>query len=157
MNPCRACLSAVAALLLLLPLSTHAGSPRTLTATVERASDGDTVIATSANGTKIRLRLLGIDAPEIPHGRKPGQPFGVEARDYFDHLIGGKTVRVNADGLDRYKRIPAVVFGSQVTMSPLMVATGYAEVCRGAPRQTQYPELTQAEREARCGRAGMRA
>jgi endonuclease YncB( thermonuclease family) len=37
------------------------------------------------------LRLiLGIDAPEIAHGTKPGQPFGQEAQNYLDHLIGGK-------------------------------------------------------------------
>jgi hypothetical protein len=41
-------------------------------------------------------RLLGIDAPEIAHGTKPGQPFGEEARGYLDHLIGGKTVRMDA-------------------------------------------------------------
>lgn len=32
------------------------------------------------------------DASEISYGKKPGQPFGEEARDYLDHLIGGKTV-----------------------------------------------------------------
>ena len=69
-----------------------AATPRSLTATVERVSDGDTVVVITGNQTKLRLRLLGIDAPEIPHGRKPGQPFGQEARDYLDHPIGGKTV-----------------------------------------------------------------
>ena len=126
MNACRVCLFAVAVVLLLLPPSTHAASPRTLVATVERISDGDTVIATSANGTKLRLRLLGIDAPEIPHGRKLGQPFGQEAHDYLDRLIGGKTVNVETYGPDRYKRVLAVIWDRQVNVNLLMVAMGPA-------------------------------
>ncbi len=84
--------------LLLLLVSAHASTPRTLVAKVERVSDGDTVIAITSNQTKLRLRLLGIDAPEVPHGTKPGQPFGEDARDYLDHLIGGRTVRMSSDG-----------------------------------------------------------
>jgi hypothetical protein len=53
-------------------------------------SDGDTITAFTSNQTKVRLRLLGIDAPEVPHGDKPGQPFGEEAQDYLDHLIGAR-------------------------------------------------------------------
>ncbi|MFI5340404.1 MAG: thermonuclease family protein [Candidatus Methylomirabilales bacterium] len=46
---------------------------------------------------------MGIDAPEIPHGSKAGQPDGEEARDYLDPLIGGKVVHVDADAPDRDK------------------------------------------------------
>jgi endonuclease YncB( thermonuclease family) len=35
-------------------------------------SDGDSVAVTTQNHTTLRVRLLGIDAPEIPHGQKPG-------------------------------------------------------------------------------------
>ncbi len=87
----------VVASLLLLP-SAHAATPRTLVAKVERVSDGDNFTAFSSNQTKLRIRLLGIDAPEVPHGTKPGQPFGEDARDYLDHLIGGRTVRMSSDG-----------------------------------------------------------
>ncbi len=53
-----------------------AASPRLLIATVQRVADGDTVTAITSNQTKLRIRLLDIDAPEIPHGTKPGQPYG---------------------------------------------------------------------------------
>ena len=77
--------------LILLPLApAYAATPRTLIASAERVSDGDTIVVLTENGTKLRIRLLGIDAPEIPHGKKPGQPYGEEARDYLDHLIGGR-------------------------------------------------------------------
>jgi endonuclease YncB( thermonuclease family) len=130
----------------------HAATPRTLVAKVERVSDGDTITATSSNQTKLRIRLLGIDAPEVPHGKKPGQPFGEEARDYLDHLIGGKTVRVDAYGPDRYHRVLAMIWDEQVNVNLLMVAMGYAEVYRGAPCQVYCQELEDAEAKARRDR-----
>ncbi len=141
---------------LVLPLSSaHAATPRTLFAKVECVSDGDTITAITSNQTKLRLRLFGIDAPEVPHGDKPGQPFGEEARDYLDHLIGGKTVRVDAYGPDEYKRILAVVWDEQININLLMVAMGYAEEYRGAPCQVYCQELEEAETNARRGRVGM--
>ena len=49
---------------------------RSLVAIVQHVSDGDTIIAMTADGTTLRVRLLGIDAPAIPHGNKPGHRFG---------------------------------------------------------------------------------
>ena len=133
----------------------RAAAPRTLTAKVERVSDGDTMVALTANGTKLRVRLLGVDAPEVPHSTKPGQPFGEEARDYLDHLVGGKMVRVDAFGPDRYKRVLAVIWDEQINVNLLMVAMGHAEVYRGAPCQAHCRELEQAESKARQNRVGM--
>src|SRR5215475_13613537 len=51
---------------------------------VERVADGDTLTVITANQTKLRIRMWGIDAPETPKGTKfPGQPFGTEAEDYL--------------------------------------------------------------------------
>jgi len=127
-----------------------AGSPRTLVATVERVSDGDSVTALSDNGTKLRIRILGIDAPEGAHGEKPGQPYGDEAKDYLDHLIGGKPVQVDAYGRDQYKRVLAILWDGPVNVNLLMVAMGYAEVYRGAPCIVQCQELAAAEAKARA-------
>ncbi len=133
----------------------HAATPRILVAKIERVSDGDTVTALTSEGTKLKIRLLGIDAPEVPHGKKAGQPFAEEARDYLDHLIGGKTVRVEAYGPDEYKRVLAVVWDEQININLLMVAMGYAEVYRGAPCQVYCQELEDAEAKTRRDRVGM--
>ena len=140
----------------LLPVApSPAAIPRTLAATVERVSDGDTITALTSEGTKLRIRLLGVDAPEVPHGSKPGQPYGEEARDYLDHLIGGKTVRVDAYGPDKYKRVLAVVWDGQINVNLLMVAMGYAEPYRGAPCHVYCRELEDAEAKAKRDRVGM--
>ncbi len=133
----------------------YAATPRTLVAKVERVSDGDTITAITENQTRLRIRLLGIGAPEIPHGRKPGQPFGEEARGYLDHLIGGKTVRVDAYGPDKDKRILTVVWDEQVNVNLVMVAMGYAEEYRGAACQVYCQELEEAEIKARRDKVGI--
>ena len=128
---------------------------RSFVATVNRVSDGDTIIAMTADGTKLRVRLLGIDAPEIPHGNKPGQPYGEEARDYLDHLIGGKSVRLETYGPDRYQRVLAVIWDEQINVNLLMVAMGYTEVYRGARCQVYCRELDDTEAKARWDRVGI--
>ena len=102
MHP-RLILALVGTLAIILHGPALAATPRTLTAKVERVSDGDTTTAVTNNETTLRLRLLGIDAPEIAHGTKPGQPFAKQARDYLDHFIGGKTVQVETYGPDPRK------------------------------------------------------
>jgi endonuclease YncB( thermonuclease family) len=133
----------------------HAATPRTLVAKVERVSDGDTVIATTSNQTKLRIRLLGIDAPEVPNGAKPGQPFGEEARDHLARLIGGRTIQVETYDPDRFKRILAVVFLGSVNVNVEMVQEGLAEVYQGAPCKAYCRDLRVAEIGARRDRVGM--
>ena len=151
----RICLSSIATVLLLLPLFTHATPPRTLTAKVERVSDGDTITALTSEGTKLRLRLLGIDAPEVPHGKKPGQPFGEEARDHLARLIGGRTIQVETYGPDRYNRVLAIVFFGSVNINVEMIRQGLAEMYRGAPCEAYCRDLRVAELQAKHDRVGM--
>ncbi len=42
-------------------------------------------------------------------GDKLGQPVGEEARDYLDHLIGGKAVRVDTYEADKSMQALAVI------------------------------------------------
>jgi micrococcal nuclease len=59
---------------------------RTVTGTVTKVSDGDTIQVATPERTKLRVRLYGMGSPETPKinqrtGRvnKPGQPYGVES------------------------------------------------------------------------------
>lgn len=144
----------VTSILLLLP-SAHAATPRTIVAKVERVSDGDTIAAITSEGTKLHIRLLGIDAPEIPHGKKPGQPYGEEAREFLARLIGGRIVRVETYGPDRFKRILAVAFLGAVNVNVEMVQQGLAEVYRGASCKAYCRDLKVAELRAKQDRVGM--
>jgi len=142
------------ALLLLLPLA-HAATPRNLVAKVERVSDGDTVTAITSNQTKLRIRLVGIDAPEVPHGEKPGQPFGEEAREYLTRLIGGRTIRVETYGPHGFNHTLAMVFLGTINANVEMVQQGLAEVYRGTPCKAYCRDLRVAELRAKQDRIGM--
>ena len=78
---------------------------------VVSVADGDTLTVTSQD-KKEKLRLCGIDAPEVAHGRKPGQPFGNEATEELKSLVGGVGSEVIVMPLekDRYGRTVAEVF-----------------------------------------------
>jgi micrococcal nuclease len=82
----------IAVLVVLSTLSVHAGPLRTVTATITKISDGDTVQAITPEGTKLKIRLYGIDAPETPKGNKPGEPFGNASRDYLASLVSQRSV-----------------------------------------------------------------
>lgn len=90
--PFKYLLSILAVLVVLSALSVHAAPIRTVTATITRISDGDTVQAITPEGTKLKVRLYGIDAPETSKGAKPGEPFGNASRDYLASLISQRSV-----------------------------------------------------------------
>jgi micrococcal nuclease len=116
---------------------------------VERVADGDTLTVITANQTKLRIRMFGIDAPETPKGAKfPGQPFGAEAEDYLKQLVAGKRVKVEIYQVDRYKRLLSTVFLDGKDINLAMIEAGLAEVYRGPESGNPYKEPYQAAEEA---------
>jgi endonuclease YncB( thermonuclease family) len=92
--------------------------------------DGDTVDV-ELNGKTERLRLIGIDTPEVVDPREPVQCFGREASARAHALLDGKTVRVEGDATqdtrDKYQRMLAYVWLPDGTLfNKAMVADGYA-------------------------------
>jgi endonuclease YncB( thermonuclease family) len=80
---------------------------------VVAVADGDTVTGRSwRTGRTEKIRLCGIDAPEIAHGRKPGQPLGKESRETLRSLLaaGGNEMAVQSVERDRYGRLVGDVF-----------------------------------------------
>lgn len=82
--------------------------------TVASVADGDTITVRRGGETK-KIRFCGIDAPEIKHGKQPGQPLGIESKANLQRLVnevGGKVSVVNIES-DRYGRTVAEVFSSK--------------------------------------------
>lgn len=63
-------------------------------AVVEYVLDGDTIAVTTRDGTNARVRLLGINAPEIPHRRKPGECYGHRSTQNLKQLLRPGTAAV---------------------------------------------------------------
>jgi endonuclease YncB( thermonuclease family) len=115
---------AAAHLVLLAAATPQAAPPRGVLATVERVADGDTLMATSENSTRLRIRLLGIDAPEILHRGKPGQTCGVEARQHLVRLVLDRVVRIETFGSDAYRRLLAVIWHDDANVNLEMCGAG---------------------------------
>lgn len=75
---------------------------------VQWIPDGDTIHLEDGR----RVRLLGIDAPEMGRDGGPDQYYARESRDYLRRLIDGRSIRLETDGQgpDRYGRLLAYVF-----------------------------------------------
>ncbi|MEH2385670.1 MAG: thermonuclease family protein [Nostoc sp.] len=82
---------------------------------VLRVSDGDTIVVRQTNGQEKKLRLCGVDSPEIRHNKQPGQPLGIEAKANLQRLVDEVegTVMVTEVESDRYGRTVAEVFSSK--------------------------------------------
>jgi endonuclease YncB( thermonuclease family) len=77
---------------------------------VTRVTDGDTIKVTD-NGSKITIRLVGIDAPETSKKKhEPGQPFSQKSTKYLASLVLNKVVDLKSYGTGRYGRTLGVVF-----------------------------------------------
>jgi micrococcal nuclease len=120
---------------------------------VRSVIDGDT-IDVAAYG---RVRLLGIDAPEMGRGFDTAAPFAREARDRLASLVLRRWVRLELEGatLDVYNRRLAYVFLEDGQfVNAVLVRDGLARVTARAPL-SRLPELKRAEAEAQAFRRGM--
>ena len=90
----------IASLVLALSFPACADS---LTGRVVRVADGDTITVLDANNQQHKLRLFGIDAPEIK------QAYGQASRKHLSALVAGKTVLAEWYKRDKYGRTVAKV------------------------------------------------
>ena len=134
---------------------------RTVTGTVTKVSDGDTIHVTTPEKTKLTVRLYGIDAPETPkidqrtgHINKPGQPYGEESWKALEAKIMGKQVRLDIIDIDRYKRIVGVIWIGNRNINLEMVQEGYAEAYLEYLKEPYRAQFIRAEKDARSSRIG---
>ena len=120
---------------------------------VRAVVDGDTIDVAAIG----RVRLLGIDAPEIGRGFDSGAPFARAARDKLAELVLHRWVRLETESnqLDAYKRHLAYVLREDgVCANTVLVREGLARVTARTPI-TRLDELKRAEAEARAARKGI--
>ena len=136
-----------------------AGVPRTpWTGTVEKVNDGDTLDVRTADGLH-RVRLVGIDAPELAHG-SPAQCGAQASKVALRTLAQGKEVTVVPDQVgdvsDRFGRRLAYVELAGTDLGLSQVALGYAEAW--APASAAVPSrlltYSKASTTARAAKVG---
>ncbi|MDO5654822.1 MAG: thermonuclease family protein [Flavobacteriaceae bacterium] len=111
---------------------------------VKWVSDGDTFWIDDGTQTGIKVRLLGIDAPEsVDYGDKIQQEFGKESHRFVDSLLKNKKVRLEYDivKFDKYGRTLAYAFLEDGTfVNQKIVSHGFAVKLTYAPN-FKYTEI----------------
>jgi endonuclease YncB( thermonuclease family) len=112
-------------------------------------ADGDTLTILD-QGQKVRVRLVGIDAPETSKSkRESGQPYSQKSKKHLAGLVLNRSVSVKSYGQDRYKRVLGEVFLGGTNINLEMVKVGLAEVYRGrAPKGLSMGQYWRAEEAA---------
>ncbi|MGQ9531995.1 MAG: thermonuclease family protein [Desulfotomaculales bacterium] len=148
-------------------------------ARVVRAVDGDTLVVAFKAGARVerrgerlflslagervevapeeRVRLIGVNAPEIAHDSRPAEYFGREAADFTRQRLHGREVHLAFDvqKRDQYGRLLAYVFDGERLFNAELVARGYAQVMT-VPPNVSYADLFLAlQREARAAGRGL--
>lgn len=148
-------------LLLFLPTLSTAVM-RTVEGTVTKVTDGDTIQVTTPEGTKLKVRLYGIDAPETEKRNqktrqinKPGQPFGKEALKALEGKVFNKRVRLDIVDIDHYRRMVSIVWLGNRNINLEMVREGFAEAYKEYLKPPYRAEFIRAEDAARAEKRGV--
>lgn len=142
--------------LLLFALPCFAKEPiRTIEGRVTNVSDGDTLQVTDHLGTKVKVRLYGIDAPETAKGNKLGQPYGTESHQALQTKVMGQEVHLEVLDIDKYRRLVALVWRAGRNLNLEMVAEGHAWAYRKYLDGIYRTEFVDAENQAQKTRRGL--
>ncbi len=130
-------------------------APDILRGVVTYVDDGDTLWIRSGVGKEFKIRLYGIDAPEVRHREKPGQPFGRKASKALISKVRGENVSVEVRDTDRYGRLVGVVRLDGRDINLEMIREGWAWAYRNYLKRPYASEYIDAEKEARAGKLGL--
>ena len=129
---------------------------RTVTGTVTKISDGDTIQVITPEQTKLRIRLYGIDAAETPRidahsGQisKAGQRYAVESRQALEGKIKGRQVKLDIIDIDKYRRLVCIVWLDDRNINLEMLREGHAEAFIEYLKPPYREQFLEAEREAK--------
>lgn len=126
---------------------------------VTKVIDGDTFWGNDAGLDEVRVRLLGIDAPESrKSGHKEVGFYGRESEEYLKSLLSHKKVRLeyDVDKYDQYGRTLAYVYLEDGTfVNAELLKQGYARVMTFPPNVKYADEFIRLQRKARRSQVGM--
>lgn len=118
--------------IILLLLTITNVNAETVNVKLKKCVDGDTARFIIGNEIK-SSRFLAINTPEIKHGKKKAEPYGIEASNYTcKKLKSAKKITIeydnNSDKIDKYGRVLGWIFVDGELLQEDLVKNGYAEV-----------------------------
>ncbi len=117
--------------------------------------DGDTV-QVKGLGLVFKIRMVGIDSPEIGYRGQKSQPFGQKAKKYLSSLLKNKDITLKSYGTGGYNRQLAEIFVGHQNINIKMIQAGLAEVYKGRrPKLLNSQHYLQEERIAKNDKKGI--
>jgi endonuclease YncB( thermonuclease family) len=105
---------------------------------VVKVYDGDTITVAATLGSSVlyrfRIRLRGIDTPEIKGSSEEEKARAIVARDALSAHIMGQQVYLRNLGNEKYGRILADVYFNNVHMNQWMMQQGHAHAYDGGTK-----------------------
>jgi len=122
--------------------------------------DGDTVQVTTRAGRSVRVRFLGISAPEIPHPGKPGECYGYPATRNLKQLlpVGTDVTLVSdptQDDTDVYGRSLRYVQAGGRDIGAAQIRAGAAAARDSSDPVSRHARYVRIEAQARARDLGM--
>jgi len=126
---------------------------------VTKVIDGDTFWANNDTKDVVKVRLIGVDAPESKNvfKKKIGY-YGKEAKAYLTKMLSGKNVKLvcDVDSLDQYGRTLAYVYLEDGTfVNADLMRNGYAMLMTIPPNVKFADEFLKLQKEARENNRGL--
>jgi micrococcal nuclease len=123
--------------------------PSGIWVSVRQVASGQALEIVNASGqtpTPQKVRLLGIDAPDLKQ-----QPWGIDAKQRLEELVRSKSVRLEFDveRQDQYGRSLAYVWVGNQLANEQLVAAGYALAMPRSPNVKYQEKLQRAQESAR--------
>lgn len=126
---------------------------------VTKIVDGDTFWVDDGSAKGLKIRLIGIDAPETrARFGKPAGFYGQESKDFLTLLIKEKQVALvsDLDSLDRYGRTLSYAYLKEGTfINAEMIINGYAVIMTIPPNVKYADHFYELQKEARQNRKGI--
>lgn len=126
---------------------------------VTKVVDGDTFWVDDGSERGLKIRLIGVDAPESRNVfKKVAGYYGNESKQFMTTLIDGKKVRLvyDVDYHDQYGRTLAYVYLKDGTfVNAELVKKGYGMVMTVPPNVKYADKFLQLERKARKRNRGL--
>jgi micrococcal nuclease len=126
---------------------------------IKKIVDGDTFWVEDGTEKGLKIRLIGVDAPESRKTFKKEVGFyGKEAKAYLTSLLKGKKVKLEYDvkRTDQYGRTLAYVYLPDGTfINADLVKNGYATIMTVPPNVKFAEEFLKLQQEARENERGL--
>ena len=127
--------------------------PAKSTEKVSRVVDGDTFEIEGG----IKVRLIGVDTPEMKNKNKTIGCFAQEAKQKLEKLLNRREVVLEKDVSEtyRYGRLLRYVYLGNEMINDTLVKEGYAKIATFPPDVKFVDRFLASERQAREAKAGL--